>query len=704
MQIPQNLGDVYQLYIAHLNQTYSEKTSRNKALEIGYTFRVCLSVGLGYPKFNSMTKITNVQRVSIDNFLTTQSLDNLPHLRLILKESFKQVKRSEKMYKIYQRSLEQFLSWCSGQVWWPGKKPDCYSPNDARLCCPVLISSHSSQSRQKLTHHQGLPLQYCLPDRLISNSLQMELYEFLRFLTQPEYIHRVQAPISLACAQRYLKDVLLILGWFYNYEGVQPNQLSLSCLIPRVDLNAFKTLSRRQQDQTWLAQQQQILGWLKRYLYFLEEVMDSFSPRTKTGKLSALSALSKFIYCDWVEVNTDYQAIPIFQVISTQLRDACQQVKDWNRKKRYVGDVSLKWPDPTQGKTVLKTVIDTILEPLRLSCLPKSRINKFRSRLTIAKSEQLFLAWYLLAGLPARRQEEYRSLKLALSCPIQRPPLPHLPADGVYHPLPPVHAREQRQNGTLADNFLYKAYVHLGTFYPDGLWVMDIQVYKTVTVYGPQSIVIPNRQFGDGSWLYEHFDRYLYGWWLPGGRQRQMIYDWWQADLWGRRGRWVCGGRSEFEPYEYCALRRDLAADYWTWGYFFVRPLTHTAYSASRFAAWIQDSAFHHSGKQISPHLMRSVWATWAFECGLTVQQQESLAYAMGHSLQMMKTLYERSSPQQKRKPIETTIENLLFQSDLIPPEHQRFKLLQETIQTLSPEQNKQLAHLIQQKMGMTSE
>jgi hypothetical protein len=49
------------------------------------------------------------------------------------------------------------------------------------------------------------------------------------------------------------------------------------------------------------------------------------------------------------------------------------------------------------------------------------------------------------ADLPARRQQEYRTARIALSCPITRPE--GVPQNGLYHPLPPYEVREKRRDG-----------------------------------------------------------------------------------------------------------------------------------------------------------------------------------------------------------------------------------------------------------------
>ncbi len=658
---PNNLLDVYELYIEHLNSHYSGKRCKTYVQEIGYTFTSNVLIGLGYPHIPSGTKSTLAEIEASRLFMKSQNLNKLVKLRIAQREGFRLVYRSHKMQEIYQRSLEKFLAWCENQSWWPEERSFQYSPSSQQFCCPTLQSEYGSKANKTLTHRQGKHIIYKLQPNEKSPNLKAELNEFYQFLTQPEHPERIGNGIKDSCADNYLRTILLIFGWFYRFEEVSLDKLSLSLLIPKVCKEDLRKLSEREQRKLWNKHRKYLELWLNRYWTFLRESMQSTSPRTRNGKLNGLAALGRFQYRTEVEVLSDYQNIPILQVIENHHKENSRKVTDWNVNKRFVSNQEQKWPDVKEGQTALSAVRQNILEPLRLECWPKYKGNKPRGGSAIAKSAQRFLAWFFLAGLPARRQEEYRDLKLALSCPVQRPPFSELPEKGVYHPLPPSTMRDQRHDGTIKDNYIYKTYVHNGKFYESGLWVLDIQEYKKVDKYGPQLIMIKNRLFNDGTYLYDYFEHYLYGWWLPGGRKKQQIYDWWDQNLKGRRGRWISMGRAELEPCDACYINHDEQYGFGAWGYFFVRPLSGQRNKANQFEDLVETAAHHYTGKQISPHTMRSVWATWAYQVGLTDQQKSSLAYAMGHGLRTLRALYERSSPDEKRRPIEEAIDQLFF-------------------------------------------
>lgn len=696
---PENLLDVYELYLNYLKVTHPDKRAKTLIQEIWYTITSSLLVGLGYNQIPSGNRFTIAKTRAARDFMKTQDLAVLLDARITQQQGFKLIKRSQKTRDIYQCSLDKFLMWCEQQPWWLGEKPLQYTPNSHKFYCPSLKSEYGR--RTKLTHRRNRHLTYKLQPNEVSSKLQAELNEFYQFLTKPEHSQRIGKPVKASCANNYLSEVLLFLGWFHRFEKVPLDQLNLSLLIPKICREDLRGLTEREQSKLWTKHRKQVEVWISRYFTFLRESMQSTSPRTRRGKLASLSALGRFQYRTEVEFSHDYKQIEILQLIENQHKENSKKVKIWNRNKRYVADQEQKWPDVKDGQTALSAVRQGVLEPLRLGCFPKTKNNKLRGGSAIAKSEQRFLSWFLLAGMPARRQEEYRDLKLALSCPVQRPPISNLPENGVYHPLPPAEVRDQRHDGTVEDNYIYKTYFYNGKFYKDGLWALDIREYKVVDKYGPQSIVIKNRRFKDGTYLYDYFDHYLYGWWLPGGRLKQHLYDWWQQDLKGRRGRWVSLGRASFEPLDACCINTIQRDSFWAWGYFFVHSLTGKQYNAAEFEQFIETSAHHCMGKQISPHIMRSVWATWAYQMRLTDQQKSSLAYAMGHSLETLKELYERSSPEERRKPIEEAVDLLLFDEGTFNqpvPQSAESTSLEQKLRGLTKAQQQELVKLITKK------
>jgi len=119
----------------------------------------------------------------------------------------------------------------------------------------------------------------------------------------------------------------------------------------------------------------------------------------------------------------------------------------------------------------------------------------------------------------------------------------------------------------------------------------------------------------------------------------------------------------------------------------------------SDFGALVTIPAHRLTGKYISPHTMRYVWATWAFQVGLTDQQKESLAYAMGHKIETLRKMYERCTPQEKRRPIEEAIDELLFKT-FPSQELETHSITDPTelarqLQKLTPEERQRLVQML---------
>lgn len=657
MHEPKNLLDVYELYNEFIKATKDSKTAKNILSETQSAIMRFLLSGLGYEKKPSGRKMTRAEVEAAKEFMKTQKMNQLLNAHKALQKGFEKLKASTASQNTYRGRFEQLLAWSQEQFWWPGDVPS--GSRRRNQYCPRIRKGNGKVSSNRLTERRSQYSTYKLQPKEISESLQAELKKFYRFLTEPEWPSRLSKPITDSSATIYLEEVHLLLGWFYHEQNIPLELLSLNLLIPKITDEELEDLSEVQQKELWSQNKLAVETWICNYFKFLRESMKAFSPRTKKFKMNTLSALAKFQYYEEVVNINDYANIPVIKVVNKYSCAVRKEIKEWERQKRYVVNPEKKWPEVIEGKTVLTTVRHQILEPLRLECRFKYDNWHIRENLTIAMSLQRYLVWSFLADMPARRQEEYRSTRIALCCPIERPA--DVPSDGLYHPLPPAEVRSKRYDGSLEDNYLYKTYVYKNCNYPDGAWVLNIQDYKTLKTYGPQPIVIPNRRFADGSCLYDHIERYLYGWWMPGVGTHQLLYDWWSTHLKGQRGQWVTAGRASFNCGDACYIRNRTQSDFWSWGYFFVKPIVGLPYSSSNFKDLVTVAAHRLTGKRLTPHTMRYIWATWAYQVGLTDQQRESLAYAMGHDVKTLLEMYEQCTPDEKRRPIEEAIDELLF-------------------------------------------
>lgn len=78
------------------------------------------------------------------------------------------------------------------------------------------------------------------------------------------------------------------------------------------------------------------------------------------------------------------------------------------------------------------------------------------------------------------------------------------------------------------------------------------------------------------------------------------------------------------------------------------------------FAYVIRAAAHRLTGQLLTPHLLRNIYATWFLDNGYTEDRIESLAYAMAHSPQVLRQIYDERGSQQKSRPINEEMEILV--------------------------------------------
>ena len=669
MDHSQNLLGVWDFYQMHIGSKNNPAQTKRILNETQSAIMRILLKGLGYEQQPAGRKMTQAEVIAARAFMEALSTDKLLNGRAAMEAGFSFLKLSQFSRNTYGGRLDQFLTWCEGQPWW-GKRPGVATfTTDAKTdYCPSLRRGHGKATNNRLTDRRSVYMTYQIQPEDITAALNTELQEFYHFLTDPDRGDRRTDAISQSTAETYLDHVRLILGWF-RLQGTPRKHLSLDLLLPKLIEDTLEDLTSEQREMCWKVRKSYIDTWICQYFEFLRETVGSKSPKTKRFKTHALTALGKFQYRTEVGSDSGYQEIPVLKTLIKYSSNVREESAKWDRHKHQVVPTEKKWPNVLEGQTALTTLRKQVVEELRSFCRPRYSSNEhLRSSSAIASSLRDYLAWNPVTDMPARRQEEPCSWRISLTCPIQCPE--DVPDKGFYHPLPPEQVRERDYDNLLTDNYLYKTYTRKGKFYPEGIWVLDIQKYKTRKKYGPQSIVIKNRRFADGSCLYDYIERYLYGWWKPEEDANFPIYDWWISPFTEHRGRWVSSGRAAFSPKKFPCLTEDDGLNSWSWGFFFVTPRTGNFYTSSSFKAFFSTVAHKVIGKRITPHIIRDMWATWSYQVGLTDAQRESLAYAMGMDIKTLVDIYERCSPDEKRRPIEEVVDQLFF--DELEAEYQQ--------------------------------
>jgi hypothetical protein len=451
------------------------------------------------------------------------------------------------------------------------------------------------------------------------------------------------------------------LGFIHHvlHPGGPIELLSLERLVPKILKEELNDLSHEDAEELWDSVIAYMDSWVIPYKAFIGKECNSFSPNTWGGIEAALLALAKFHCQPFVKRKKDFGRIPLICHIRDQLGATEVERELWRQTRKSVSNQFDKWPDPVPGETALETLCKEVTDILRLEARPRDYRKQIRCGTAIAKAIFLFLLWYFFTRRPPTRQSNYRDTKIALSCLIQRPE--EVPPDGLY--LPPIERdyREKLRDGQLGDNCLYRVYEHEGKPYPEGVYVIEFNKYKTKKYYGKQDFIIPNYEFPDGTSLYDHMDWLLFGRWIQTKSVKASLYKGEQREYQGKRMLLATRGRMEFNPQDYHQPLPDNTGTYYIWGYWWIQPRTGSQFGASQLTRAFETPAHRLIGKRPTLHTLRYIWATWAFQKELTVAQMESLAYMMQTSIEMLKKMYDRRPHQERTLPIEKAIDDILI-------------------------------------------
>lgn len=662
--IPDSIGAVIEQVCDYVYATQPYDQAKNTCREIISGATRFLAPALGFQSPDSRRRMRNIDRKAAQAFLSTKSVQLLPKVLGLVDSYFEEhnVKRSTR--NTYGGRLRQVHDFAAEQTWYPGYRRSIRFQDE---CAPPLPRLGDMADTIVMPGGRKGNWRYRLTPEETSAQLQAKLEDLRAFCCASHYPYRVTEVCGEKTTDDHVRAAQFFLGWWMHYyqPGLTPDNLSLRLLIPVITVDELEDLGPKAQKQKWREAKALVKAWVHDYFEFMGDEGGSYSPHTRLGRLNNLQKIAHWLYRHEVESLSEYNQIPIFQAISDLRREWKDKARDWKRQNKSVADRSKKWPDTPPNKTALAVIREGLLTNLCLRCRPRSSNGTLHTSLSQAKFYAMFLMWAELAFEPPRRQQEFRTRRIALACPITRPE--NVPPDGLYHPLPPIEVRELDVEGRPKDNYLYKTYFHHGRHYPEGIWIRQITTYKTDRTYGQQDIILPNRMMVDGKPIYDYLESYLYGTWYCGGtRKAASIYDWWNPELKGRRGRWLTGGVMEFQP-AVQHVSHPRVGD-WPWMPCFPMPTTGQAYTPGTMSNSLTRAAHQWTGKRTAPHMMRNIWATWAFQVNFEAQGKnrkdvvDSLAYAMGTSYDTLKKTYEKSTPEDKRRPIEEAVDDDLME------------------------------------------
>lgn len=632
-------------------------------------------------------KMNEEETKAAEKILQQQPIDAILRMPEDLERGFEINKTPKSSRSTYRSLLRWWLERMKGYSWYPHNQQSASTLIQDECSPGRVVSGRRSYTEKQLTSRRGFREKYRFDIAQGSAKLQQQYNEYLQHL---ETLYQ-KGQLKPEGVEFYIRELLLTLGFLEEKLGIPAQEITMEHIAPILIPQELDELSYRERTERIVQADCYINSWTQQYFTWMRERNNGLSPKTQNNKCSSWKHVAKFLHRPYVRLEKDYDTLPVIQKFSELGSEIYQNVKRWHKQKASVSDTDAKWPDVIDGETALTTVRKLVVERCRLEARFRRKNGAYKEGHVIAENLQVFLKWLFMTDVPARRQNVYRTTRISLSCPVQRPA--SVPIGGLYFPLPDSTLREHHPDGTIADNYLARIYSYKDQVFPEGRWMLQIYCYKTDDKYGCYEMMLIDRTFEDGSTVYDHFERYLCGVWREGGFKDRHLYSWWDKDLQGKTGHWLTRGWMEFDsPDTYPLMFNGKVVG--RWGYLFPLPTTGCLASKSSFAGSFERTSYHLIGKRITPHIIRNFWATWGHQVGLSAQEMESLAFAMGHSVSTLKNIYDRCSPQEKSRPIYKAIERLLFQHLPPPPDDpveglQRFQQpldVAEALRQFSPE------------------
>ena len=609
------LSDIMELYEACLQTQHPAKKAKEIIDHTKTAINRYTLPGWGLKPFKSRRPT----QLEIDGATTFKKGINVEKFTTALEaqeKAFELLQPSDSSKEVYSSRLKALISWCEKQSWWPGNT----DPDKVIDRCPARHQKYGPMQKNLVVNRPKLK-PYGLIAEQISETLKAETELFRQFRTEIHWPNRLDESIKSSVAHDEITVIFQILGWFHHHRGVLLDDLNLNTLIPWVKLK-YATCK---EDAARMAAQagDYVDRWICEFRNFLIKERDAKSPHTHQCYLKAILAVAKFQYYEEL-TSSDYSEVPAVKVVQKRLTLINKEFKN------YVSavDMDKKWLD-------LPELLKLIVERLRLECQPKSACGSVRAGTATASSFQRYILWGCLTYSPPRRQQELRGLKIGLECLIDRPE--GVPANGLYHPLPPIQKRDRNYS------CLHKT--------PDGRWFRDTpaESYKTGKTYGHQELEIPNVPFDDGKFFYDYLEAWLYG--CPkksnGNPKKKKKSDgnpkkWKTPNEW-----WHSCGRSDFNPnHEFVFVQHN------------GKPFAHQG-----MYQYLSAAAHAFTGQRVGPHLVRDIFATYFLNEGAPESDVASLAYAMGHSPEMLRKNYDKRTPNQKHKPIQLALSKVVQES-----------------------------------------
>ena len=564
-------------------------------------------------------KPTTIEKEAALTYLANTSVNKLEEALEIQEKVFEGLNATNDQYikqkYAYTSRLRKFIEWVKQVGLIKGSKELKSNRTEA------FHRGHGNTNEKRTTDRKALPT-YTLKPKDAPVCLVAEMEQIKKFLVDDIYPGRKFEPLKEDVANKYIKLLYKISGWYISTHSFS-GDFSLNLLVPepkhKRKMNRNEFLDEAEETAEYIEK------WICELINFLQTERKN-KPASISSMLVPINQLIKYRYLRDTQKN-DFKDIPAMDVIRNYLNIFAKKTNKLRQEETF--DDSLSWLD-------LPDVITKIVLPLKNQTNYRNKNYRLRKITTIADSFADFIIWGLFTFRPPRRQQEWRGMKIGLSCSIISDEPPNFPENLVIHPLPLDRDKD------LGYGYLYKTV--------NGKWFKDTpsQSYKTGKTYASQQLEIPNPKFPDGKCFYDYLEAYLYGYyrdkkgnWLSGS---QLTY----KDLTKRpqQGQWYSLRMAHNPQHNFIFFGSDK-----------VQPYTN-----STFENMFSTLANGLTGKMLNPHLLRDIYVTWFLDQGYTQDRIASLAYALGHSVEVLTKIYDRRKPHQKNRPIEEEMGKLIDQ------------------------------------------
>lgn len=381
---------------------------------------------MGFEALLDKGKLTKADKTAAYDFMATLPAKKLIVAHKRFAEHLPHTQLSHHSRNTYGARVHRWFDWIQAHGYWPGRY---MTAEVAAQCSPFTRYGHGPVKELRTTKRRGKRTEYALKPEELPPQAKAWYDTATTFLSRLHQPGRTFDMLDAATVEIYQRTWLQIWGWQTRYNGVPLADLEPKHIFPVIDQEAFEQLSESEQTRLWRRKIRELEEILCGHHNFLIQEAKGRSPYTWVTKLCGIHTAARILYADWVDVAADYSQLPLFKRLNTEFEKNREQLKAWQWSPEVAG-LTEKWPDVPPGSTALEVFQQGVLEPMRLECLPRCSRGMKKTPRRIAHRYQQFVRVALMGWMPPLRQEVDRSLKIALSCPVERPE--YVPPEGHY--------------------------------------------------------------------------------------------------------------------------------------------------------------------------------------------------------------------------------------------------------------------------------